>query len=72
MQDPWTAAKRAASLLPVGAAVFTGNWLAVAVVGFVLFLVVLALVLAVGWLARRTDADEIKTPILTWRRSRPP
>jgi hypothetical protein len=72
LREPWTAAKRAAGLLPFGATILTGNWLAVAVAGLVLFLIVLVLVLAVGWLARRTDAGTIETPILTWRRQASP
>jgi hypothetical protein len=38
----------------------------IAVVALVVFGVVL--VWAVCWLAHRTEGDEIKTPILTWRR----
>ena len=71
LREPWTAAKRTTGLLPFGATILTGNWLAVAVAGLVLFIVVF-LVLAVGWLARRTDAGTIETPILTWRRQASP
>jgi hypothetical protein len=46
-----------------------GRWwlavLAVAVLGCLL-------IVAVCWMAKRTDADEIKTPILSWRRSKAP
>ena len=43
-------------------------WVAVLVVALLGCL----LIVAVCWMAKRTDADEIKTPILSWRRSKPP
>ncbi len=39
-------------------------WAAVAVMVFVVIL----LVLAVCWMAKYTDASEVKSPLLTWKR----
>jgi hypothetical protein len=63
MQEPWTAAKRAASLLPVGAIISSRQWWAVV-------LLALVLVGAGCWMARYTDAEEFWSPIFAWKRSR--
>ena len=68
MQQRWTAVRRAVGLLPLVGVVFTGNWIAVAVASLALVLSVGGPLLAVGWLARRTDAERIQTPILIWTR----
>lgn len=62
MKDPWTLVKRASGSLTLTLPTLGAQeaW------AFVILVAIL--VLAVIWLARNSEINEVETPILTWRR----
>jgi hypothetical protein len=72
MPNRWHNLKKIASFvpIPVVSAVVSQSWLAAMVISAAFVVVALFMIFAVIWLAKRTDAGVIETPILTWRRGR--